>query len=162
MANIITLNQIIKSFNNYADAHLQLEDFGYGQTSEISTSRQMKFPYLWVTHTAPSNVVIENRTSIPIYRFTFLFCDKINQQENYLDVNGLNSDNGQEILSDMQLVGMDFINYISNDLTGYGLHLVREEQITFEPIIDETTDKVYGQKFDIAFKANYVNCNIPL
>ena len=158
---IITQNQIIKAFNKFVDEHPQLNDFGYGPVSEIGTSVQMKFPYLWVTHTAPSNVVIVNRTTIPIYRFTFLFCDQINQQENFNNVNGLDSDNGQEIISDMQLLGMDFITYINNELAQYGVNLNDEEQISFEAIFDETPDKVYGQRFDISFKVRYVNCTIP-
>jgi hypothetical protein len=158
---IITQNQIIKAFNKFVIDQPQLNDFGYGPVSEIGTSVQMKFPYMWVTHTAPSNVVILNRTTVPIYRFTFLFCDQINQQENFNNVNGLDSDNGQEIISDMQLLGMDFITYINNELAQYGVNLLEEEQITFEPIFDETPDKVYGQRFDIAFKVRYTNCIIP-
>ena len=46
--NIITINQLIKLFNDFSDSHLQLKDFGYGPTSEIGTTRQMNFPYLWV------------------------------------------------------------------------------------------------------------------
>jgi hypothetical protein len=90
MPNIISYNQLMTLFNSFADAHPQINDYGSGPTSEIGTSRQMKFPYMWTTHRGPSAIDISSsKTQIPSMSLTFLFVDQINNQENISAVNGV-------------------------------------------------------------------------
>lgn len=157
---IITINELIKAFNDFADAHLMLKDFGYGQVSDISTSRQMLLPYMWVTHTTTSNIEVANRTSIPTLSMTFIFADQVNIQENFEDVNGADSNNTQEIISDMHQVLQDFIVYITSELTTFGAKIT-DDLITYEPMFDETTDKVAGIVATINIKLIHSNCQYP-
>ena len=159
--NIISYNQLIQMFNDFADAHLQLNDFGVGPTSEIGTSRQMNFPYLWITHRAPSNIVIQNKTQIPEMILTFIIVDQINNQENYLNVNGINSDNQQEILSDTFQILQDLVDYISTQMGQFGVQIV-DGSISPEALFDETDDKVTGWATDITLRLKFSNCITPL
>ena len=93
--NIISLNQLIKLFGDYTDNHLILNDFGYGQTSDISTTRNMKFPYLWITHSNTSRIVVRNSHNLLEVSLTFLIMDQINNQTNVSGDNGFNSNNQQ-------------------------------------------------------------------
>ena len=74
--NIISLNQIINLFSNFADRHYFIKDFGYGATSEIGTSRQMDFPYMWLALDENSTIVVQNKTAIPQYGITILFMER--------------------------------------------------------------------------------------
>jgi len=158
---IVTINQIIKMFSDFSDAHLQVNDFGYGPTSEIGTSRQMEFPYIWTTHRTGSVINTTNKTLIPELTFTFIVVDQINDQSNYLDINGVNSDNQQEILSDTFQISQDLITYISTSLGRYGVMLT-EDSITIEPLFDETQDKVTGWIMDVNLKIKHSNCSYPI
>tara|TARA_R110000787_G_scaffold271095_1_gene378203 strand:+ start:1870 stop:3642 length:1773 start_codon:yes stop_codon:yes gene_type:complete len=156
---VITMNQIIKMFKDFSDSHLLLNDFGFGPTSDIGQSVQMKYPYLWTTTRASSVISIANKTAIPTHSFTFLLVDQINIQENYTDVNGLDSDNQQEVVSDTLQTIQDFITYLGT-LGQYGVKLI-EQDISLDIVEDETTDKVTGWVFDIDLKITHVNCSYP-
>lgn len=159
--NIITMNQLIKMFSDFADAHLQLNDFGYGPTSDIGTSRQMEFPYMWATHRGSSRLTVNNKTQIPQMTMTFLVVDQINIQSNYKDANGLDSDNSQEIISDTLQIIQDFVTYVSSQLGKYGVKLM-ENDITCEPVFDETPDKVSGWVIDMDLQLRHSNCSYPI
>jgi hypothetical protein len=159
--NIISYNQLIQMFEDFATAHLQLNDFGVGPTSEIGTSRQMRFPYMWITHRAPSNINIQNKTQIPDMVLTFIIVDQINNQENYLDVNGIDSDNQQEILSDAFQILQDLVNYISTQMGQFGVQIV-DGTLSPEAIFDETTDAVTGWVTDITLRLKHSNCVTPV
>jgi hypothetical protein len=58
---ITSLNQFIKYFESFVEAHDQLNDFGYGSTSEIGRSKDMQFPYLWVTHSGASSIQLQKQ-----------------------------------------------------------------------------------------------------
>jgi hypothetical protein len=157
---IITINQLMSMFKTFSDNHLQLNDFGYGPTSEIGTSRQMEFPYLWITHRTNSRIEVTNKTIVPELLFTFIIVDQINNQTNYLDENGLDSDNGQEIISDTFQISQDLILYIMTQMNQYGV-MLSEDSITMEAMFDETDDKVYGWLLEPTLKLMHINCAIP-
>jgi hypothetical protein len=148
-------------FEDFATAHLQLNDFGYGPTSEIGTSRKMDFPYLWITHRTASNIVIQNKTQIPEIRLTFIIVDQLNNQVNLDDDNGSNSNNEQEVLSDCFQIAQDLVNYISTQMGQFGVMLM-EESIAIEPVYDETPDVASGWVMDVALKLKHSNCITPL
>lgn len=157
--SILTLNQIIKLMKNFQENHPMLNDFDFGNTSEIGTSRQMEMPYLWSTM-QDSSVEIANKTIIPHYNFVLLFCDKLNNQKNILNANGENSNNGQEVISDMDQIVLDFLTEVNNNWGQYGVSFVEGTASRF-PVIDETDDKVNGIGLNIEFRVKYVNCVFP-
>lgn len=158
---IVTMNELIKKFNVFSDNHQQLMDFGYGPTSEIGVSRKMSFPYLWVTHRSPSTIVVSNKSQIPEMSLTFIVVDQINSQKNYLDDNGLDSDNQQEIISDCLQIVQDLVNYISSVLRLEGVKLM-DDSISIEPTFDDTDDRVTGWVADISLKLIHFNCSTPI
>ena len=158
---IISINQLIQMFEDFATAHLQLNGFGYGPTSEIGTSKKMDFPYLWITHRTPSNIVVSNKTQIPEVRLTFIIVDQLNNQVNLADANGSNSTNEQEVLSDCFQIAQDLVNYISTQMGQFGVMLM-DEAISIEPVYDETPDAASGWVMDLALKLKHSNCITPL
>jgi hypothetical protein len=157
--NIISLNQIINLFQSFSERNYFIKDFGYGPTSDIGTSRQMDFPYMWLSLDQNSTIVIENKTAIPQYGITILFMDKINIQKNYLDINGVNSDNSQEVLSDMLQLLQDLITEIETQWGNYGLRI--DGNVNCFPGVDETTDKVNGWVAQFTLRVKHSNCITP-
>lgn len=162
ITNIITLNQIISWFEDFSQRHYMLRDFGFGEPYDIGTSRQMTFPYMWVTMNEDSviSTATNFRSAIPEFSFSVMFMDKINIQENYLDINGFNSDNSQEVLSDMVQILQDLITEIQQSWNQYGV--LFSQDVSFFPVIDETPDKSTGVMGRFVFKLKQVNCDIPV
>jgi hypothetical protein len=155
---IITLNQIVGLFKSFATNHPQIEDFGYGQTSEIGVSKQISYPLMWTTHDTDSTIQISNnRVMIPELNFTVLFVDKLNIQSNYQDINGEDSTNGQEVLSDTMQMAEDFIAEILTYYGQYGI-MLNEQAVSLFPIQDETDDKVNGWAVRFTLKLKHSNC----
>lgn len=159
MSKIITINELVKLMNNFATNHDMINDFGFGNTWEIGTSRQMLFPWMWAT-VQPSSVVLNgNKSQLPQVSFSIIFADKLNDNPNVNDVNGEDSNNGQEILSDCFQYAQDFIQYILSEWGQYGVNIIDSPTIT--PVWDETTDKVNGWALDINFGLKHFNCLLP-
>ena len=161
ITNVITLNQVIKWFQLFQQNNYFLNDFGFGEPYDIGTSRQMNFPYMWVMMNEDNTIgqAAHNKTAIPELSFSIMFMDKINIQENYLDVNGFPSDNSQEILSDMLQVLQDLLTDVAQNWQQYGVFI--SQDVTFYPAVDETTDKATGVVARIVLKLKQVNCIIP-
>ncbi len=161
MTQLITFNQLMRLIELFSINHPQLNDFGYGMTSEIGNSRKMKFPYMWATNELDSTISVSiNKVIVPIENLTILFVDKLNDQKNYINTNGENSNNGQEIISDMKTVALDFVTEIVNNWGQYGVMI--EGDVSTFVVQDETDDKANGVGIRIALKEKYVNCEIPI
>lgn len=162
ITNIISLNQIINWFNDFSNRHYFLKDFGFGETYDIGTSRQMNFPYMWVSMNDNSSIAVgsNNRSAIPQFSFSVMFMDKINIQPNYFDENGFESDNSKEILSDTTQYLQDLIVEVQQYWGQYGVLFAND--VSFFPVIDETPDKSTGIAATITFKLKQVNCDIPV
>jgi hypothetical protein len=162
ITNIITLNQLVSWFQDFSQRHYMLKDFGFGEPYDIGTSRQMDFPYMWATMNDDSTIATSTniRSAIPEFSFSIMFMDKINIQENYLQTNGFNSDNSQEVLSDMVQILQDLITEIQQSWNQYGV--LFSQDVSFSPVIDETPDKSVGVMARIVFRLKQVNCIIPV
>ena len=160
--NIITINQLISWFQSFQERHFFLKDFGFGEPYDIGTSRQMDFPYMWMTLNDDSVIPVQsnNKTAIPEISFSVLFMDKINDQENYLDTNGFPSNNSQEIISDCLQYLQDLITEIQSYWNQYGV--LFSQDVSFFPVIDETQDKATGINARIVLRLKQVNCIIPV
>jgi hypothetical protein len=155
---IISINQLIAAFREFSQNHVMLQDFGYGQTYEIGTTQQMDFPFLWIAHTPQSNIQFINKTTIPTLNFFAFVLDQRNDQFGD-EENGFASDNVADIMSDTFQIIQDFITFISLELNQYGVQL--QENITVNPVYDETQDKSFGWYVEIQLKLKHVNCVIP-
>ena len=161
ITSIISLNQIVDWFQNFQENHYFLKDFGFGEPYDIGTSRQMTFPYMWVTMNEDSSIATGSnvKSAIPDISFSIMFMDKINIQENYLDTNGFPSDNSQEILSDCLQYCQDLVTYIQQNWNQYGVLI--SQDVSFYPAVDETTDKATGIVARFVLRTRQVNCVIP-
>lgn len=157
---IITFNQLMKLFNQFQQAHPQLNDFGYGPTYDIGTSRVMEFPYMWITHEIDSTIQVVNSVIQPFENLTIIFADKLNEQKNILKTNGENSNNGQEIISDMKTVALDLVTEIVKNWGQYGVMI--DGDVSTYVVSDETDDKVNGVGIRISLKEKHVMCQIPI
>ena len=156
---IISLNQIIRLMKDFSLASVFIKDFGFGNTYDIGTSRQMLFPYMWAVP-QPSTITNLNKTTIPVYNFSIIFADRINDEVNTFDRNGESSNNGQEILSDMFQVAQDFVTYVNANWGQYGITIL--ETINITPTMDDTDDAVNGWVLDIQIKTKFINCEIAI
>jgi hypothetical protein len=161
ITSIVSLNQLVRWFEAFADNHFFLKDFGFGEPYDIGTTRQMEFPYMWLTLDDTSVIATGTnvKSAIPDFAFRVFFMDKINIQENYLDANGFQSDNSVEILSDTIQYLQDLTTYIQQNWGTYGVLI--SSDITFGPVIDETQDKSTGVSASITLRTRQVNCIIP-
>jgi hypothetical protein len=156
-STIVTYNQIINLMRSFVSAHPQLRFFGNGPTSEIGTSKQMDFPYMFTTHEQDSQFIIANKNITPELNFTIMFLDKVNDQGNPDNRVGDDSDNTQEILSDTFQYAQDFINEVVTNWSQYGITFTADN-ITAFPVYDETTDITSGWAIRIALRLKYYNC----
>ena len=152
---------MIDWLQDFQENHYFLKDFGWGEPYDIGTSRQMNFPYMWVTLNESSTISTStnNKTAIPDYSFTIMFMDKINIQENYLDTNGFESDNSAEIVSDCVQYMQDLITNIQQSWSQYGVLI--SSDVSFYPIVDDTPDKATGIAMSFLLRTRQVNCVIP-
>jgi hypothetical protein len=157
---IITINQLINAFREFSQEHKFLKDFGYGPTWEIGTTRQMDFPYMWISHTPQSRIEFSNKTTTPILNFYAFMLDQRNDQIGERSENGLRSDNTAELMSDTFQFIQDFITWITLELNQYGVMLNNDPTVI--PVYDETQDKSWGWYVDFELKIKFVNCEIPL
>jgi hypothetical protein len=159
--SIISLNQLINWFQLFQENHYFLKDFGFGEPYDIGTSRQMTFPYMWVTLNEDSSIATGSnvKSAIPDISFSIMFMDKINIQENYLNTNGFPSDNSQEILSDTLQCLQDLVTMIQQNWGQYGVLI--SQDVSFYPAVDETTDKATGIVGRFVLRTRQVNCIIP-
>jgi hypothetical protein len=161
VTSIVTLNQLINWFQLFQQNHYFLKDFGFGEPYDIGTSRQMDFPYMWVTMNEDSSIATGSnvKSAIPDLSFSVMFMDKINNQPNYLNTNGFASDNSQEILSDCVQYLQDLITHIQQNWGQYGVLI--SQDVSFYPAVDETTDKATGVVARVVLRTRQVNCIIP-
>lgn len=164
MTQITSINQIVKLFNDLVDDHLQINDFGYGELYDLYTSRNMNYPILWLTHNEDSYIRLSNKNLVNEMSLSIFIGDQVNDQSNYEDINGLDSNNGQEIMSDTLEIVKDIINYIntSNEFRDLGISLFEDDDVQMSPSMNELTDKVNGWLITFTLKVKYINCNPPI
>lgn len=158
---IITINQILDEFNNFVNNHKQLKDFGYGPTYNIGKTKDMQYPYLWTTHQFSSNIEVnENKTIIPNLSFSIIVMDQINDIKNK-DINGQDSHNGQEIMSDNFQILQDFIIYVMTS-SFFIKNRIKIEDINIDPLFDADQDLTNGWLMNFNLRMPFINCNIPI
>ena len=154
---IITYNQIIKEFNDFADAHKQIQTFGNGDLWEIAERNQLldfNYPLLWV---ADQPATMGDGTFT--WNFQILTMDLVNKDE----------DNENDVKSDMIQVLLDLLGYLeqkfnttTNNVDWTKIQLVRAGNLTSftERFEDDVTGWGMGLGLKIPFK--YSDCNLPI
>ena len=140
---MITKNILYKYFKDFADNHLQIKDFGYGDLWEISSSQATQYPLFWVSP-QPSNIS-GNEIS---YNFNILIGDRLEDGDG----------NKVEVESDTLQIGLDLLATLN-------LHteLDLEKSNTLTPFIHDFKDRIAGHLISLSVMApfNYNECAVP-
>ena len=153
---ILTYNQIIKEFNDFADAHRQIESFGNGNLWEAVEHNQLadfNYPLLWVVD-SPATL----GEGVFTWNFSILAMSIIEKNES----------NENEVKSDMAQVLMDMIAYFeqrtatTNNVDWLKVNIQKSGTMTSftERFEDDLTGWSCGVSFTMPF--NYDNCNLPI
>lgn len=142
---MITKNTIYKSFKDFANNHLQIKDYGYGDLWEISQSEATTYPLFWVSP-QPCNVG-GNTIS---YIYSIVVADRVLDGET----------NEVEVESDTFQICLDFLAFL-NDQSENEFYL--EETTQISPFTERFKDDVAGNTMTITINADfdYNECAIP-
>ena len=96
----MTLNQIIKTFNNFQSNHKQLNNFGRGLIEEIGATKDLTYPIMWIV--SHDGQYLANDMQ---YNMQIIFADLLTEDKS----------NELEAQSDMQGVALDLCAYLNNN-----------------------------------------------
>lgn len=138
-----TLNQIHDKLRKFANDHLQIQGFGFGDRWEVGDNIAQQL--MWVV---PGDTIVKNNR---LQRhFIVFFEDLVNKSQN----------NQTDVLSDMEQVGLDFISFLkqSKDIN---FKLENEPKLT--PYTEKTDNETTGWYCDVDISCgfNYDECAIP-
>jgi hypothetical protein len=140
---MITKNILYQYFKDFADNHLQIKDYGYGDLWEISSSQATQYPLFWVSP-QPSSIS-GNEIS---YNFNILIGDRVEDGDG----------NKVEVESDTFQIGLDLLATLN-------LHteLDLEKSNTLTPFIHDFKDRIAGHLITLSVMApfNYNECAVP-
>ena len=142
---MLTLNQVIKSLNDIADNHLQINSFQYDTIDNIATSGTIYYPMMMALLKPATVVDLKLNLS-----FTLIFCDLVHKGQT----------NAQEVESDMLSIALDVIHQLQ--LPSYGWSFdVKAPRL--EPFRDRFDDEVTGWALDITLgiPKDMDRCSIP-
>lgn len=140
---MITKNILYQYFKDFADNHLQIKDYGYGDLWEISSSQATQYPLFWVSP-QPSSIS-GNEIS---YNFNILIGDRVEDGDG----------NKVEVESDTFQIGLDLLATLN-------LHteLDLDKNNTLTPFIHDFKDRIAGHLITLSVSApfNYNECAVP-
>jgi hypothetical protein len=140
---MITKNILYKYFKDFADNHLQIKDYGYGDLWEISSSQATTYPLFWVSP-QPSNISGNDIT----YNFNILIGDRLEDGDA----------NKVEVESDTFQIGLDLLATLN-------LHteLDLEKSNSLTPFIHDFKDRIAGHLITLSVSApfDYNECAVP-
>ena len=152
----LTYNQIIRTFNEFADAHLEIQNFGNGDIWEIVEHNQLldwNFPLLWVS---------DQPATIGDGTFTWNF--------NILTMSLVDKDeaNENDVKSDMAQVLLDLLAYLeqktaeTGNVTWMKVQLVKSGTMTSFTERFEDSLTGWGMTIGLKIPLKYDNCNLPM
>jgi hypothetical protein len=140
---MITKNILYKYFKDFADNHLQIKDFGYGDLWEISSSQATTYPLFWVSP-QPSSISGNEIT----YSYNILIGDRLEDGDA----------NKVEVESDTLQIGLDLLATLN-------LHteLDLEKSNSLTPFIHDFKDRIAGHLITLSVMApfDYNECAVP-
>lgn len=140
---MITKNILYKYFKDFADNHLQIKDYGYGDLWEISSSQATTYPLFWVSP-QPSNISGNEIT----YNFNILIGDRLEDGDA----------NKVEVESDTFQIGLDLLATLN-----LNRDLDLDKSNTLTPFIHDFKDRIAGHLITLSVSApfDYNECAVP-
>ena len=141
-----TYKRIIDELESFVSSHGQLQTFGFGPRSEISTEDTI-FPLLWL-EPMPGDLYKNLQT----VNFNMFVIDILDQDK----------DNRKDVYSDTMLMGLDVVSRYWDSEMVYEM-VVDETNVYYEPFEERFDDYTCGWRFSIDFQIeNRLNsCDIP-
>jgi hypothetical protein len=148
---LLTLNQIISQITDLANAHYQIAEVGTGTLAELQSKPDRLYPLLWLSNEGGSldqNYKIDN---IRLTMFGRVIAGEEGQDDDASEL---------EVLSDMQLILLDFLNYFHQQ---HGQEYVTDKAATLEHFTERTNDRTAGYSCVLELKQFYDwnKCQIP-
>lgn len=142
---MLTLNNLNKAFSRIADAHQQINSYGFGDPLDMAVSGTIDYPMLWVI---PKDVGV--RQGEVGFSFTFLFMDLVHKDES----------NKIEVWSDQMLTALDVLAELTNPDWPFVFVL---PEATATPFEEKGDDEVAGYSVDLRIRSKYTRdrCAIP-
>jgi len=137
---------IITDITSFFESHKQVNKFGFGESSNISTKENL-FPMVWLQPTDSPIKESEIDFKFDLYCFTLAEQDKENLKDS---------------LNDTQQILIDFISYFKiNQSEDYWLDT---ENLTITPFNGSFDDFTNGWQLNFNFKTayDYSSCTLPL
>lgn len=160
----LNINVIIAKFKQLADAHPNINSFGYGPIYDLD-GYEMQYAYLWVRNDNSHTLVYseDNKYQAVEFQFTLRVGDKVNNQPNVYQANGENSNNGLDIIGDTFRTLLDILNSIMMNNLGVFNDLELINDVDIQPFFHEDTGDVNGHEATITLRIKNDNkCFSPL
>ena len=140
----MTITQVKKILNDLADAHYQINDFGWGDVWEIGESESVTYPLMYCTM---QNSNISGR--VFNFNISIIFADLVFGDEK----------NEDQVITDQMLICQDIIAQLQSDKWDFVLG--QNVSITF--FNERLSDLVAGVQAQITLALPYVadRCAVP-
>jgi hypothetical protein len=148
---LLTLNQIHAQILALANAHYQIAEVGMGTIAELQGKPDRLYPLLWLSNEGGS---LEDNYKVDNIRLTMFGRVIVGEEGQDDDASEI------EVLSDMQLILLDFLNYFHQQ---HGQEYVTDKAATLEHFTERTNDRTAGYSCVLELKQFYDwnKCNIP-
>ena len=148
---MLTLNQIIDQIKTLANAHYQIAEVGVGTIAELQSKPDREYPLLWLSNEGGT---LDNNYKVDNIRLTMFGRVTVGDEGQDDDASEL------EVLSDMQLILLDFLNYFHQN---HGQEYVTDKSNTLEHFTERTNDRTAGYSTVLELKQFYDwnKCQIP-
>jgi len=140
---MITKNILYQYFKDFADNHLQIKDYGYGDLWEISSSQATQYPLFWVSP-QPSSISGNDIN----YNFNILIGDRLEDGDG----------NKVEVESDTFQIGLDLLATLN-----LNQDVDLDKSNTLTPFIHDFKDRIAGHLITLSVSApfDYNECAVP-
>lgn len=147
---MLTLNQLIEILRNFSLKHKQLNSFYFGDQWEVGASGANQYPLMWcslINSKYDKSGVVTNTFQIDI-------SDLVNSDES----------NENHVLSDMQLVCFDFLNYLEQISDDSKFNFTYNNTSTLTDYTEKRDDSATGWYFtvDIITHIGLMSCDLPI
>ena len=148
---MLTLNQIHAQIVALANAHYQIAEVGMGTIAELQGKPDRNYPLLWLSNEGGS---VEGNYKVDNIRLTMFGRVIVGEEGQDDDASEI------EVLSDMQLILLDFLNYFHQQ---HGQEYVTDKAATLEHFTERTNDRTAGYSCVLELKQFYDwnKCQIP-
>lgn len=142
---MLTLNNLNKAFNRIADAHQQINSYGFGDPLDMAVSGTIEYPMMWVI---PKGV--SAKQGEVAFSFTLLFMDLVHKDES----------NKIEVWSDQMQTALDVISELTHPDWPWTFVLPEASSTPFE---EKGDDEVAGYSVDLVIRSKFTRdrCAIP-